>query len=512
LHELARPRMAVGGSGLRERADRRHRGRRVMKENARRIEPNNCQEQQTNGRGEHPSVAVILDPRDPMYSTRELIAARFTDNKNDRLLHHHRGAFWRFQSNYYAPADAETIRAVVWTFLENARRIGDKNKSVPFMPNRARVSDVIDALASVCNLDSRIEPPAWLHSMDAYPAADEMFPVMNGLLHLPSGELYPPTPDYFGLSASDVAFAPDAPAPAHWHAFLADLFGADMEAVATLQDWFGYALAPNTSQQKILLVVGPRRSGKGTIARVMTAMLGRNSVAAPTLTGLQSNFGLAPLIGKPLAIISDARLGGRSDQAVIAERLLSVSGEDSITIDRKFMPSWTGRLPTRFMVLTNELPRIADSSGALAGRFVVLVLERSFFGKEDLGLAGRLLAELPAILNWALVGYRRLRQRGHFIQPASATEAVEELEALGSPVKAYIRDRCRVGRGHAIPAELLYQDWRAWCEANGRREPGNKQTFGRDLKATVPGLRTTQPRDGETRFRQYEGITLETQP
>jgi hypothetical protein len=52
---------------------------------------------------------------------------------------------------------------VVWTFLENARRIGDKNKSVPFMQNRARVSDVIDALASVCNLDSRIEPPAWLH-------------------------------------------------------------------------------------------------------------------------------------------------------------------------------------------------------------------------------------------------------------------------------------------------------------------------------------------------------------
>jgi putative DNA primase/helicase len=451
---------------------------------------------------------IILDPRDPMHSARELVAARFTDIENHRLLHHHRGAFWRFQANHYAPAEPETIRTAAWTFLENAKQIGEKNKTVPFKPNRARVSDLIDALTSVCNLNSRIEPPAWLNGTDEYPAA-EMFPVANGLLHLLSGELYEPTPSYFGLSASDVAFNPDAPEPAHWHAFLADLFGSDNQAVATLQDWFGYALTPDTSQQKILLIVGPRRSGKGTIARVITAMLGRDSVTAPTLAGLQSNFGLAPLIGKPLAIISDARLGGKSDQAVIAERLLSISGEDGVTIDRKFMPVWTGRLPTRFMVLTNELPRIADSSGALAGRFIVLVLEHSFYGHEDLGLAGRLLAELPGIFNWALVGCRRLRQRGYFIQPPSAGEAVEELEALGSPIKAYVRERCHVGPGHSIPAELLYQDYRAWCESNGRREPGTKQTFGRDLKAAVPGVRTSRPRDAGERFRQYEGITLE---
>jgi putative DNA primase/helicase len=457
--------------------------------------------------------AIILDARDPMRSARELVAARFTDSEKRRLLHHHRGSFWRFQANHYAPTDAETIRAITWAFLENARRIDQKNdnKPVPFKPNSARVSDVIDALASVCNLDGQMEPPTWLDDVDQYPDAAEMLPVANGLLHLPSGKLYPSTPAYFGLSASGVAFDPEAPEPVHWHAFLADLFGTDIEAITTLQDWFGYVLAPDTSQQKILLIVGPRRSGKGTLARVITAMLGRDSVTAPTLSGLQTNFGLAPLVGKPLAIISDARLGGKSDQAVIAERLLSISGEDGINVDRKFMSTWTGRLPTRFMILTNELPRIADTSGALAGRFVVLVLERSFFGKEDLGLIGRLLGELPGILNWARVGYRRLRQRGYFIQPASANEAVEELEALGSPVRAYVRERCRVAPGCAISVELLYQDFRAWCETNGRRDPGTKQTFGRDLKAAVPGLQIARPRDGETRLRQYEGIMLETQ-
>jgi putative DNA primase/helicase len=422
-----------------------------------------------------------LDPNDPMRSARKLVEKRFTDENGHRLLHQHRGGFWRFTDNHYDAADTEHIRAVTWKFLETAKRLvvtTDKDgkpiqEFVPFKPNSARVSNVADALAAACSLDSRIEPPAWIDKAEAgeLPPANEMMPVANGLLHLPTGEIYAATPNYFGLNASEVVFDPDAPAPAHFLAFLAQLFGDDIEAIETLQDWFGYVLSCDTSQQKILLIVGPKRGGKGTIARVLTALLGRDNVAAPTLAGLQTNFGLAPLISKPLAIISDARLGGRADQAAIAERLLSISGEDSLTIDRKFSSAWTGRMPTRFMMLTNELPRIADASGALASRFIALVLRHSFYGREDTGLAKRLLTELSGILNWSLVGYRRLRNTGHFTQPMSSNEAIAELEALSSPITAYVRERCLVGPQYSVPVELIYQDYRVWCENNGRKDP-----------------------------------------
>jgi putative DNA primase/helicase len=450
---------------------------------------------------------VVLDPRDPMQAARALVAARFV-NDGHRLLHRHRGTFWSFDTNHYALADQETVRADVWKFLEQAQRRGDNGKPVPFKPNRARVSDVLDALASVCNLNNQIDPPAWLSGADDLPAAAEMLALSNGLLHLPSGEIYPPTPNHFGLSASEVAFDPDAPDPQHWLAFLGDLFETDGGAIIALQDWFGYALSPDTSQQKIMFIVGPRRSGKGTLARVLTALIGRDSVANPTLASLQTPFGLAPLIGKPLAFITDARLGSRSDQAAITERLLSISGEDALTIDRKFMPAWSGRLPTRFTILTNELPRISDTSGALVGRLVVLVLMQSFYGREDPALTARLLTELPGILNWALHGYRRLRQRGYFVQPASAREAIEDLETLASPIKAFLNDRCDVRPGPSVSVELLYQTWKAWCDSAGRKEHGTKQTFGRDLKAAIPSLRTTQPRDGDNRSRSYEGVGL----
>jgi len=88
------------------------------------------------------------------------------------------------------------------------------------------------------------------------------------------------------------------------------------------------------------------------------------------------------------------------------------SGEDALTVDRKFLGSVTMKLPTRLMFLTNELPRMHDASAALAGRFVVLRLTRSFYGQEDIALTAKLVEELPGILLWATEGLNRLRAAG----------------------------------------------------------------------------------------------------
>jgi putative DNA primase/helicase len=173
---------------------------------------------------------------------------------------------------------------------------------------------------------------------------------------------------------------------------------------------------------------------------------------------------------------------------VIIERLLSLSGEDGVEVARKFKKAWTGRMPIRFALLTNELPRLADSSSALAKRFIILVLTETFYGREDQLLTTRLLTELPGILNWALFGYQRLRERGYFVQPESGRKAVEQLELLSSPVTAFVNDQCEIGAGYTIRTDMLYQSWRVWCEANGRREPGTSQSFGRDLGAAYPNF------------------------
>ena len=63
----------------------------------------------------------------------------------------------------------------------------------------------------------------------------------------------------------------------------------------------------------MLMLVGPKRAGKGRIAAILSRLVGLANVAGPTLASFNSNFGLWPLIGKTLAVIDDARLSGRSD-------------------------------------------------------------------------------------------------------------------------------------------------------------------------------------------------------
>ena len=75
---------------------------------------------------------------------------------------------------------------------------------------------------------------------------------------------------------------------------------------------------------------------------------------------------MQPLLGKSIAIISDARLNGR-DSSIVVERLLSISGEDVLCVNRKNKDQWNGKLPSRLMLCTNELPRLGDASAAIAG-------------------------------------------------------------------------------------------------------------------------------------------------
>jgi putative DNA primase/helicase len=264
---------------------------------------------------------------------------------------------------------------------------------------------------------------------------------------------------------------------------------------------------PITRYQKMLLLVGPPRSGKGTIGRVLTKMLGKDNVAAPTLAAFESNFGMQSLIGKLVAIISDARLSGRSDQGRIVERLLTISGEDLIQIDRKYLTPVEMQLSSRIMVMTNELPHLTDNSTALANRFMVLMLEKSFLSKEDTGLQDRLNGEISGILNWSIAGLQKLLSLGHLPQPSTSAEAIEDLNDLGSPVKAFVEECCVVEQGATIKKADLYDCWRHWCQQQGRREPGTGASFGRNLKAAFPGLGTKNLREGEARHRWWEGIS-----
>lgn len=447
---------------------------------------------------------IVPSPANPLAVARMFVNTHYIDQQDTTLIRSHRNTFHVYGGTSWPEIEDRRLEADLYRWLEDAwywKKTAKDEELVEFEPSRRKMGDLIEALAALTHLDAKVTPPTWL-GMDG----PDVMPFANGLLDLTTRELRSHTPTFFSFHVMPFSYDAAAPAPTRWLTFLEQLWPEDVESRETLAEIMGYVLAGGTALQKVALLVGPKRSGKGTIGRVMTGLLGAHNVAAPTLSSLTTNFGLSPLIGKPLALISDARLGTRIDASIAVERLLSISGEDSLTIDRKYRDPWTGRLPTRFVILTNEVPRFADASGALASRFVPLVLTNSFYGHEDPALTDKLLEEAPGILNWCLDGLDRLRERGYFEQPASARDAIRRLEDLASPVGAFVRDRCNVDVLLEVDKDALWNEWKAWCEAEGRDRPGTKAVFARDLIAAYPSVKARRPKREGERVHVYEGI------
>jgi putative DNA primase/helicase len=478
----------------------------------------------------NPEVPAILDEitgnleghDDPHRIARIYLRERYDHPERPTILYHDEqfhtwdGRCWDARKDKEIGAEATAV----------AKREIDEASRQAGLPSKAvgtrLVGNILQAIRGEVLVRIADVPtlPAWLGAR----GEDDREPVdylaaSNGLVHLPTlvgegdhaaGVIRPPTPRYFSPSALRYPFRPGAPAPGRWLGFLGQLWPDDPDAILCLQEWFGYLLTLDTSFQKILLLIGPKRSGKGTITRVLVRLIGEKNHSAPTLASLATPFGRAGLIGKQLAVVTEARISGRADGQAIVETLLSISGEDPQSIDRKFLTHWEGKLLCRFVLLGNSLPRLGDASGALVSRFVVLRLQRSFLGEEDLGLTEKLLPELPGILLWAIEGLKRLRAQGRFTIPASSKELTDEFERLANPIGAFLAECCELGDpAFRVKPGDLFEAWRSWCKDQGRDHTGDQASFGKDLFAAVPRLSKTNPRDGEgKRVWFYLGIRI----
>ncbi|MGO9154893.1 DNA primase family protein [Mycobacterium sp.] len=455
------------------------------------------------------SGPVIFPPPTAPYDVAKQLYDSCRDADGIKNLLAHRGGWQLWRTTHWSEVDNAEVRARVYRALENACYIKVKGGGTtlePWEPTRFKVANVLDAMAAVGHLSTETDTPAWVEKHSVKASAAQVVSCRNGLLDMDTRTLHPHTPALFNVVSVPFDYHPHAAKPTVWLDFLKSVWGDDEDSITLLQEWFGYVLSGRLEQQKLVLLHGPSRSGKGTIAGVITQLLGGDNVGNPTMASMATNFGLWPLIGKPLAIISDARLGNApADQ--IVERLLNITGEDRLTIDRKYQSHWTGKLPTRFMLLSNELPRFKDASGVIANRFLILKMTRSWLGNEDRELAGKLRPELPSILNWSLAGLDRLNVKGKFTVPQSSLDEVVLMQDMASPASAFVREMCTRGPAAMCTRDVLYTAYRQWCEDNGHH-PASKSVFGRDLRAVVPELKSSQQTINRVRTHCHVGVKL----
>lgn len=421
---------------------------------------------------------TLPNPALPMDVARALVA------QEDWLIRFWQGDFYEYAGTHWTKLD----KGVMFTRLSLA------TESALYLTRNPAGEDVTKAWAPTPGRIKDLETMLGGGVVPFYGENDVCMALENGVLDIDTRTLKDHTPARFNLSALPFAYDPEATCPS-WLAFLEASLPGDHEAWRLIQQWFGYVLSGKKDLHKILALVGPRRSGKGTAASVLQAMVGPDGWAAPILSQLPRPFGTEDLIGKRLAVMGDVRWQGKDTQDAVPI-LLALGSEDGMTITRKNEKSWTGRLAVRAMMMSNDLPSFVDPSGALAGRLMIVEFSESFYGREDRHLVDRLLQELPGILNWALDGLADLTETGSFIEPGSAAGARDEVERGSAPIFDWA-DSWYVFDPEAQPIimDAAFQDYLAWCKESNIRHEATRQRFGRDLRSALKTRGVTVQRE-----------------
>lgn len=388
------------------------------------------------------------NPAEPVKVARKL-AARYPGE-----IAWWQGGYYSWTGRHWVPEPEDSVLRWLYQATETATYVGKdsqgNDKVVPWAPTRKKIADLEHALS---------------RGVLQRTGDDERGLILaNGVLE--DGALLPHTPLRFNLTSLPFDYDPEAEST-EWLKFLASSLPGDEKAHAFLQEWFGYVLSGRTDHQMMASLVGESRSGKGVLVRILEAMLGAGNTTGVTLTDLAGEYGLSGLIGKSLATISEPKWASRAAGEVV-EPILRITGNDRVRANRKYQKEWVGFLGVRFMILSNETPRLINRSGALANRMMHVRFNVSFAGREDIGLEDRLTGELPGIMNWALEGLKRLTEQGAFTRPDSHAQVDARFREYADPDADFLDQMCVLGEDLKVSQFDLFEAYQKWCEGMGR--------------------------------------------
>jgi putative DNA primase/helicase len=296
---------------------------------------------------------------------------------------------------------------------------------------------------------------------ERWDADEDVLVCENGALRISTRELVEHRPGHYATSAVPYEYDPDA-RPVVWDYFLRNTVPV---AANLLQEFAGYALTTEMTHELAVWLFGPPGSGKSTFIAGLAAMLGHRSGILGLADLERSRFTLAALPGKTLVVASEQP----SSYLASTNTLNAIISGEPIQVERKYRDPFTVIPRAKVCWAMNELPRVADANSGLFRRVKVVTFPALAENERDPKIKRAIETEGAGILNWALEGLRRLKERGHFEVPAGVEDATKQFRENNDVPALFVEDRCIRGADLKVQASQLYDEYKDWCIDNGHR-------------------------------------------
>lgn len=392
-------------------------------------------------------------------------------------------SWWVYSGGVYKQIQTETMYRWVDTALEEYD-LGD-----------AILKNVLSKLSRVDSIHRSIDE---LQSHELNCA--------NGILNLHSLELRDHTPDFFSTVQTNALWDEGADCPA-FRGFLEFAVPKERDRWV-IQQYFGYCLTGLTKYQTALFLIGEGGTGKGTLARILRALLGGESqnsysvgVSFEALS--DGNHHLTELVGRRLAVISE--MNRRLDWQTFKR----ITGEDAVLIDEKYKTTYSTRLMCKLLLLANTMPYLGeDATNASIIRRLLIVEMNQRPNELDNTLEGRLIgsSELSGVLRWAVAGLRSLEAGNGFHVPQN--ELNREMVEQSNRVITWLEECCYEAHNIEVSAGDLFANYIEWCRATNHHAVSSTR-FKPDIQAAAKHL-NWQPLEHKrsASARSYVGLAL----
>lgn len=326
--------------------------------------------------------------------------------------------------------------------------------------------------------------------------------VQNGVLQYRDNEweLQPYKMEDYRRVSLPIVFDPDAKCP-RFTQFVQEVFaGADdaKERTLALMEMVGLTLTASTEFEKAVMLVGSGANGKSVMLRLLADMLGEYAVGINPAE-FDNKFQRASLDAKLANIVTELPEGTTLPDGAIKA---IISGE-ACTVEHKHRDPFVMKPIAKVWLGTNHLPSTRDFSPALFRRFTILSFPNTFpESKRDVRLSEKLRAEIPGILNIALVALAHAFNRGHLTTPPSSADAVSTWKKDADQVASFADEMLISEPGARIASNEAYSLYQQWANESGIQRPVSRKSF----TTRIEGLGLAQAGKGTGGERFLFGI------
>ena len=411
---------------------------------------------------------------EPMKVARDLVNHSFSTPNNKGGLWYYNGSYYQWYGNQWHLRDDTWLEDTLWVLLEDAYYTENTVNGPELRrmkPNRGKIENIVRAIGA-CTKVPHSGVPLWLNGEGSFDATRGIA-FQDVVFDAKTGQTVPRDEDWFDPVTLPVGFDPDSTCP-RWMQCLEEWSGGDPTWVDLLQRWMGYCLLPHRRFAKWMLMYGKVRAGKGTIARILERLIGRECYMGTSLDDLAGEFGLDGLERSRVICVSEVSELEGKDGERCTRVLKNIVGQDPITVNVKFQRQMRNVVVNAApMMQANEIPMLPNKGRGLSSKMLLLPFDRTFEGKEDPDLLEKLEKELVGIAAWAAAGAQKVetcRDSGRrFPMPKRAEEAVKLYHIQNNPFDHFLEERFLRSESGFVATDMLWWQWKDWLKANGIR-------------------------------------------